>query len=295
MATPAGFEPATPGLGIRCSILLSYGARYALPLPSRCRIVKRGAGRRRGGRRRQVEAGEAVSAILVITGLEREAAILRRALARAPRAVAARVVIACAGPGPRAALAAMRRAQDEAARRGPAAELCLSAGFAAALIPALEPGTAVLPAEIVARDGRWPARAAGALAAALPALPVARLAEAAAPLTTPAAKTRLHLKTGAVAADMESAALARACADRGIAFAALRVISDAQAHRLPRAVIAAVDDAGRLSPGRLSAGLLARPSDWGAFAGLARAGLRAEAALGRLGAALFEVALPGLL
>lgn len=24
MASPAGFEPATPGLGIQCSILLSY-------------------------------------------------------------------------------------------------------------------------------------------------------------------------------------------------------------------------------------------------------------------------------
>ena len=94
---------------------------------------------------------------------------------------------------------------------------------------------------------------------------------------------------------MESAALAQAAAENGLAFAALRVISDGAAHHLPRAVLNAVDDSGRIGTGRLAAGLLTRPADWGAFLRLARAGRRAEAALGRLGAALFEIAAPFLL
>lgn len=35
MVTPAGFEPTTPGLGILCSILLSYGTSRPFPYTTR--------------------------------------------------------------------------------------------------------------------------------------------------------------------------------------------------------------------------------------------------------------------
>ncbi len=232
--------------------------------------------------------------ILIITGLAREAAILRGAL---PRAAAARrpFRVVCAGPGAERAQAAFHRAARAAEADGPRVRLCLSIGFAAGLIPALEAGEIVLPAEIVSASERWSCARIPEAIADPPLVRVARLAEAPAPLAGPREKAGLHLETGAVAADMESAALARLCAQAGIAFAALRVISDAAAHLLPRTVTAAVDDAGRLDPWKLAAGLLVRPADWGPFLRLARAGMRAEAALGRLGAALPQIALPFLI
>lgn len=40
MVSPAGFEPTAPGLGILCSILLSYGdIPYALPDTGKNRVL----------------------------------------------------------------------------------------------------------------------------------------------------------------------------------------------------------------------------------------------------------------
>lgn len=41
MVPPAGIEPATPGLGIRCSILLSYGDNQATSLLEITTLTKR--------------------------------------------------------------------------------------------------------------------------------------------------------------------------------------------------------------------------------------------------------------
>ncbi len=235
--------------------------------------------------------------ILVVTGLQREAGLLARAGGRTP-AGDRPVLIACRGPGAGGARRALAEGLARAAAEGLRVRLCLSVGFAASLIPALEPGEVVIPGEIVGASRRWPCARLTEAGEPLPGralLSVARLAEAAAPLATPHEKAWLHLKTGAVAADMESAALARACADEGLAFAALRVISDGLSHRLPSWLSEAIDERGRLSPSALAAGICAHPRDWPAFAALARAGLRAERSLSRLGAALPQIALPFLL
>ncbi len=235
------------------------------------------------------------SCVLVITGLQREVAIIRRALRTAgSRDGKTRVGVVCRGPGARAAGEALRAGMKAARQEGRDIRLCLSVGFAAALVPALEPGEIVMPNEVVAAPRRWSCARLAEPTAGPPLVPVARLAEAAEPLTDPRGKAWLHLTSGAVAADMESAALARACAEEGIAFAVLRVISDGASHRLPACVTDAVDAEGRLHMGRLLGGLALRPHVWRDFARLACAGRRAERGLGRLGATLPQIALPFL-
>ncbi len=232
--------------------------------------------------------------ILVVTGLRREAGLLARACGRTPAGDRS-FLIACRGPGADGARRALAEGLARAAAEDARVRLCLSVGFAAALVPALEPGEIVVPSEIVAAPRHWPCARLAEPAAGPPLVPVARLAEAAEPLAAPREKAWLHLTSGAAAADMESAALARACAEEGLAFAALRVISDGASHRLPAWLSGAIDGRGRLRPPALVTGLCANPRDWPAFAALARAGMRAERSLSRLGAALPQIALPFLL
>jgi nucleoside phosphorylase len=108
----------------------------------------------------------------------------------------------------------------------------LASGFAGGLDPALRPGD-LLAAENFSAP------------ALLPHLPATvrhgLLHSAATAIHTPEEKARLHQATRAAAVDMETAALAAACAEAGVPLLALRLISDAHDEPLPLPVDIAWD------------------------------------------------------
>ena len=170
------------------------------------------------------------------------------------------VEVVQSGPGP----ATAARAAGAAVAAG--ATALMSLGLAGALEPNLAPGTIVLPAGVVTEDGRetttdprW-RQALRAVLARRFAVADGRLLSAARVLDV-AEKSAAARATGAIACDMESAAIGAAAAAAGIPFVALRVIADRAADRLPSGVATWVDAAGntRLAP-VLAA--LSRPGEW---------------------------------
>lgn len=147
----------------------------------------------------------------------------------------------------------------------------VSFGMAGGLDPTLICGTVLLPEEVAAGDGAvseilptyrdWRQR----LRASMPGSCLVcggRLLTSGQPIARPPAKADAWRHTGAVAVDMESAAVAQVAAQAGLPFIALRVIVDTAADELPAAVIAA-STGGGLRVGRLLAGLLRAPADVG--------------------------------
>lgn len=67
--------------------------------------------------------------------------------------------------------------------------------------------------------------------------------------------------TGAVAADMETAAVARVAERAGVPWIAIRAISDGPDAVLPSSVVGAVDSTGRVQLGKLAAGLAHHPAE----------------------------------
>ena len=224
----------------------------------------------------------------IVTGLAFEAATLARAARRA--GVPDRVRVLCAGPGPARAAAAARQLVAGGV------DLVLSAGLAGALDPALAAGDAILAETVIAADGRRYDADGAALAAAAHALAGAgsvrtgRLAGADAPVTSSAAKRRLHEESGARAVDMESHAVAAAAAEAGLPFLALRVVADPASQAIPPAALAGMRADGTVRPWPLVRAMLTRPTLW---AGMLRLGRQSRVARRRLGA-LGERLLPAL-
>lgn len=138
------------------------------------------------------------------------------------------------------------------AARGAALKLCgqninalVSFGVAAALDDKLIPGDLVLPeaimmdGEVLPVDMEWRDRLHGIMSKHV-TVTSGVLTSCEAPLTTRAQKLALGEATGACAADMESAAVAKVAADAGISFLAIRAIVDPLEFSPPEALMGAV-------------------------------------------------------
>jgi adenosylhomocysteine nucleosidase len=104
-------------------------------------------------------------------------------------------------------------------------------------------------------------------------------------VATPEAKAQLLAETGAMAVDMESAAVLFAAASRHWPALVVRGVSDAAGEALNAEVIGLLDDEGRLRAGRAVRAFLARP-------GLLRQARELQRSSGRALAAVAEALRP---
>ncbi len=197
----------------------------------------------------------------IVVGLQAEARLAR------PLGCA----IAIGGGGAAGAQAAAARLIAEGATG------LVSFGLAGGLAPDLAPGSLVVAAAVI--DGRgasWPTDSALS----------ARLGDRAGLLlaatdivATAAAKHALRSETGALAADIESGAVAMAASQAGLPFATLRAICDPAQRDLPHAAQTALDAAGRIRPLQLVRSLIRHPGQIGALIQLGQDAALARRAL----------------
>jgi len=164
----------------------------------------------------------------------------------------------------------------------------LSWGTAAALSRDLHYGDLVLPDEVLSRHGRrvsvdhrWRARLCGMLVSD-GGCHAGTVAEADSVLGGADDKLLLHKLSGALIADMESAAIAEACDGAGLPLLIVRAVSDRVATRIPACALAAVDANGDVNVTRCLRKLALAPGDLPALVRLARGFGTACAALSRL-------------
>ncbi len=166
----------------------------------------------------------------------------------------------------------------------------VSWGFAAGLDPALTPGTLVISRQleppVPGAPGASTAAAAWAarLSAQLRDLVPLVSGTIACPdhVVRTAGEKRTLGASGAVAADMESAAVAAVAAAAGIPWLALRVLVDTVDVIVPQAVAVAIDSSGRFQMARFFRALILRPMDLASLPSLASAYRRAMRTLARV-------------
>ena len=182
--------------------------------------------------------------ILAVTGLQREAAILR-------------------GPGVKVLVSGGRADALEAMLAAePAAEAVVSIGLAGALVPGLSPGDWVVATAVASEAGRhatdptWTEE----LRRRLAPRGYGTILGSDRMLVTGADKQAAHRRWDAVAVDMESHVAARAAARLGAPFAAVRVISDGAEQDLPPAVLVGMKPDGGMALAAVLGDLARNPS-----------------------------------
>lgn len=174
-------------------------------------------------------------------------------------------VLVCGGMG---AVAARRAAEAMIATYQPG--VIYSAGFAGALDPGLKVGEVIEPRRVVdASDGSSISLESGE-----------GVLVTFGSVASPAQKAKLRNSFAAQAVDMEAAAVARAAQAQGVAFAAVKAISDDFEFDFPP-LERFVDPDGRFKEGGFSAFAVLRPWLWPHVSQMARNSRKASSALCR--------------
>lgn len=161
-------------------------------------------------------------------------------------------------------------------------DVVVSAGACGALAPSLVAGDLVVPEAVVAPDGeRYPTDALPGLTRAGTLLTVSDVVENA------KAKSRLWMETGALAVDLESAAIVAWARAHRARVVVVRGVSDAATDAVPADLAGLVDVGGRVRAGRAIRAALARPS---ALVDAMHLGRGTAAALKSVAAALARIA-----
>jgi adenosylhomocysteine nucleosidase len=220
-----------------------------------------------------------VRPVLVLTAVDVEARGLARLLALPrvlssdfPHFAAGALEIACVG---------LRAGHIARAERCRPPSLVISAGTCGALAPTLAAGDLVVPETVVGPGGvRYATAPLPGNAAAGTLVTVADVVHSG------AHKGRLWMDTGALAVDMESAAILAWAQARGVMGAVVRAVSDTSERGVPADLAAVVADDGRVRTLRAVTAVLARPraaADAMALRTTTNAALKAIAqALGRI-------------
>jgi len=152
----------------------------------------------------------------------------------------------------------------------------VSWGTAGGLTSQVSPGSLILPRKIVSADGsiyevdsNWHERLFRRLAGHID-LHTGLLAESKAVLASPSEKRALFARSGAIAVDMESAAVVAVAHQAGVPFVAIRAIADRADLTVPRSVMRSLDAFGRLRPLRFFRELFVHPNDLFSLIRLAR-------------------------
>jgi len=177
------------------------------------------------------------------------------------------------------------------------ANALLSWGTAVALDAGLRPGQLLLPREVLNSDReslrvslQWQRLLANRLPERFETNNQAMI-ETREVLATPEDKHRLRARTGAIAADMESAALAGVARDAAVPFVVVRSVADTMQRIFPAWSNNIVDAYGRVRPIAGLLPLLTHPADWPEITRIAR---DFRAALATLSAVTKHLGLNGL-
>jgi adenosylhomocysteine nucleosidase len=228
---------------------------------------------------------------LILSGVEPEARFLARALRLVP--LPALPFLAFGRDGVRLAAAGVgaRRLPErfEPLSDGLQSPLVISAGLCGALAPELRAGDLVVPQAALDAEGRCYVVSHSLTGHERRGM-IATVGEAA---TTPEAKARLLAQTGAMAVDMESAAILAAAARRHWPSIVVRAVSDAAGETLPEEVLRLVDGDGRLQVGQAVRTFAARPGLLRAALQLQRSSRRALGAVADALLSLLSSSAPG--